>query len=125
MRHADNPVLRVHTRNDNTIDDGFDMQFKSDAKVFWNRSESHWVMFYFGVGNGGAHIMVAFSKDLVYWVSDTVPLYCAGENPSGIDKQHAHKISLIWNPTNEQYYMFYCAVGDVGQGIGLIMDKSC
>jgi len=123
LRHADNPILRVGNRRDNIINDGFDAQFKSDAKVFWDGDAAHWVMFYFGVGKGGAHIMVAFSKDLVHWVSDANPLYTAGANPSGLDKQHAHKISLIWNPMSETWFMFYCAVGDAGRGIGLISSQ--
>ena len=37
--------------------------------------------------------------------------------------KHAHKISLVWNPENETYYMFYNAVGNQGRGIGLITSK--
>ena len=137
-RHDNNPVLRVCARHDNKICDGFDTQFASDAKVFWDNGgtkddgnavenddddDAHWVMFYFGVGKGGAHIMIAHSKDLVHWVPDPVPLYAAGGNPSGLDKQYAHKISLVRNPCNETFYMFYCAVGDAGRGIGLITSK--
>ena len=40
-------------------------------------------MIYFGVGRGGAHIMAAFSRDLVHWTADAEPLYKAGGNPSG------------------------------------------
>jgi predicted GH43/DUF377 family glycosyl hydrolase len=123
MRHADNPVLRVDDRRGSNANDGFDTQFKSDAKVFWDEDAAHWVMFYFGVGKGGAHIMVAFSKDLLHWMSDANPLYTAGANPSGLDKQYAHKISLIWNPSSATWFMFYCAVGDAGRGIGLIMSQ--
>jgi hypothetical protein len=123
LRHADNPILRADGQRDNITNDGFDTQFKSDAKVFWDEDAAHWVMFYFGVGKGGAHIMVAFSKDLLHWISDTNPLYTAGANPSGLDKQHAHKISLIWNPLSATWFMFYCAVGDAGRGIGLIMSQ--
>jgi len=117
-RHEDNPVLRVSERDDTIANDGFDTQFAADAKVFWDKD--HWVMFYFGVGKGGAHIMVAFSKDLLHWVRDPTPLYTAGENPSGLDKHYAHKISLVWDSRNERLCMFYCAVGDAGRGIGLI-----
>ncbi|KAL7544015.1 hypothetical protein ACHAXR_013552 [Thalassiosira sp. AJA248-18] len=149
-RHEDNPILRVGKRNDDTVNDGFDTQFASDAKVFWDGDESHWVMLYFGVGKSGAHgeytklailtatklrmslidrlchcsVMVAFSRDLIHWVRDPIPLYPAGANPSGIDKQYAHKTSLVWNPVNETWYMFYCAVGDRGRGIGLITSRS-
>ena len=120
-RYEDNPILCVGKRSDETINDGFDTQFTSDAKVFYDRD--HWVMFYFGVGKGGAHIMISFSKDLKHWVRDPTPLYTAGANPSGLDKQYAHKISLIWNPHKEMWCMFYCAVGNNGRGIGLITSR--
>lgn len=113
-RHEENPVLRVRPG-------GFDEKFCADPKVF--RDGDHWVMFYFGVGGGSAHIMVAFSLDLYHWVSDPDPLYKAGGNPSGLDTNHAHKISLVWNPENETYYLFYNAVGKQGRGIGLITSK--
>ena len=123
QRHDGNPILRVGKRNDTDINDGYDTQFASDAKVFYDREEDHWVMFYFGVGKGGAHIMVAFSRDLVHWVRDPIPIYTAGANSSGLDKQYAHKISLVFNPSNKTFYMFYCAVGDAGRGIGLITSR--
>ena len=113
-RHSANPVIRV-------TPGGYDEKFVSDGKVFWD--SDHWVMFYFGVGKGRAHIMAAFSLDLENWTVDPEPLYKAGGNPSGLDKKHAHKISLVWNPENETYYMFYNAVGDQGRGIGLITSK--
>ena len=121
-RHADNPVLCVSDRDETIANDGYDTQFAADAKVFWDNS--HWIMFYFGVGKCGAHIMAAFSKDLIHWVRNTIPLYTAGENPSGLDKQYAHKISLVWNPTYERWHMFYCAVGNAGRGIGMITSRS-
>mmetsp|Transcript_20908 Transcript_20908/g.44075 ORF Transcript_20908/g.44075 Transcript_20908/m.44075 type:complete len:1319 (-) Transcript_20908:145-4101(-) len=123
-RHEDNPIVRVGKRIGAAINEGYDTQFTSDAKVFWDRDESHFCMFYFGVGKVGAHIMIAYSKDLIHWVRDPKPLYTAGANPSGLDKQYAHKISLVWNPCNETWYMFYCAVGDAGRGIGLITSRS-
>ncbi len=113
-RHPDNPVIGV-------TPGGYDEKFVSDGKVFWDTD--HWVMFYFGVGHGGAHIMAAFSTDMVNWTVDPEPLYKAGGNPSGLDKQYAHKISLVWNPENETFYMFYNAVGASGRGIGLITSK--
>ena len=114
-RHPDNPVLRVRPN-------GFDAEFVADGKVF--KDGDHWVMFYFGVGKGGAHIMIAFSRDMLHWTADPEPLYKAGGNPSGLDSQYAHKISLVWNPKNETFYMFYDAVGNKGRGIGLIMSES-
>ncbi|MCP4314393.1 MAG: hypothetical protein GY790_24325 [Bacteroidetes bacterium] len=95
--------------------------FSSDIKVFWDRD--HWTGFFFGVGKEGAHIMVAFSTDLLHWTVNPEPIYKSGGNPSGLDSQYAHKISLVWNPKSETYYMFYNAVGDQGRGIGLITSK--
>jgi predicted GH43/DUF377 family glycosyl hydrolase len=83
----------------------------------------HWTMIYFGVGRGGAHIMIAFSRDLVHWAAHPEPLYKAGGHPGGLDKTYAHKISLVYNPENDTFYMFYCAVGNKGRGIGLITSK--
>lgn len=114
-RHPDNPVVR-------NTPGGYDEQFCSDPKVF--RDGDHWTMFYFGVGRGGAHIMVAFSRDLAYWTKHPEPLYKAGGHPDGLDTQYAHKISLVWNPANDTYYMHYCAVGNMGRGIGLLTSRS-
>lgn len=114
MRYPANPV--VSNRKG-----GYDEKFASDPKVF--RDGDHWTMFYFGVGRGGAHIMVAFSRDLVHWTAHPEPLYKAGGNPSGLDARYAHKISLVYNPDNDTFYMYYCAVGDRGRGIGLITSK--
>ncbi|HEX4342335.1 MAG TPA: hypothetical protein VH255_03035, partial [Verrucomicrobiae bacterium] len=107
---------------------GYDSGFASDPKVY--RDGDHWTMFYFGVGFRSAHIMIAFSRDLVNWTADPEPLYKGGGNPSGLDKGYAHKTSLIYNPKNDTYYLFYDAVpggekGNVagGRGIGLITSK--
>ncbi len=115
-RYEHNPVIPVGAKG------SFNERFSSDSKVFWDKD--HWVSFFFGVGQDGAHIMAAFSRDLYHWTVDPEPLYKAGGNPSGLDGQYAHKISLVWNPSNETYYMFYCAV-DKGnrRGIGLITSK--
>ena len=113
-RYEGNPVLRV----DST---GYNEKFCSDGKVF--RDGDHWVMFYFGVGKGGAHIMAAFSRDLHHWQTHPEPLYKAGGHPGGLDKKYAHKISLVYNPANDTFYMYYCAVGNRGRGIGLITSK--
>jgi predicted GH43/DUF377 family glycosyl hydrolase len=111
VRYPFNPVISNRPG-------GYDSDFSSDAKVF--RDGDHWTMFYFGVGKGGAHIMIAFSYDLVHWTADPEPLYKAGGHPSGLDKQHAHKISLVYNPKNSTFYMFYCATGNKGRTIGLL-----
>jgi hypothetical protein len=100
---------------------GYDEQLCSDGKVFFDRD--HWVMLYFGVGRGGAHIMAAFSRDLVHWTARYEPLYKAGGHPGGLDKTYAHKISLVLNPKNQAHYMFYNAVGPQGRGIGLLTSK--
>lgn len=114
MRYPGNPVIRNRPG-------GYDERFASDPKVF--RDGDHWTMFYFGVGRGGAHIMIAFSRDLVHWTAHPEPLYRAGEHPEGLDRQYAHKISLVYRPANDTFYLFYCAVGRQGRGIGLITSK--
>lgn len=114
QRHAGNPIVRVRPG-------GYDAQFCSDGKVF--RDGDHWVMFYFGVGHGGAHVMAAFSRDLLHWTAHAEPFYKAGGHPGGLDAQYAHKISLLYNSTNGTYYMYYCAVGNQGRVIGLLTSK--
>jgi hypothetical protein len=134
-RAKDEPILSVHQEDCGAWEKSciympwlvehegryYNEKFSSDGKVF--RDGDHWVNFFFGVGKGGAHVMVAFSRDLTHWTVDPEPLYKAGGNPSGLDKQFAHKISLVWNPVNETYYLFYNAVGNMGRGIGLITSK--
>jgi len=100
----------------------YDEQFCSDGKVF--RHDDHWIMIYFGVGQGGAHIMIAFSRDLHTWTRHPEPLYKAGGHPGGLDATYAHKIALVRNPENDMYYMFYCAVGEHGRGIALLTSAS-
>ncbi len=113
-RYKDNPVVRVRTG-------GYDDKFCSDAKVF--RDGDHWVMFYFGVGKGEANIMVAFSRDLKHWISHPEPLYKAGGHPQALDEQHAHKISLVYNRSNDTFYLYYCAVGVKGRCIALLTSR--
>jgi beta-xylosidase len=113
-RYASNPVVRVRPG-------AYDEKFCSDGKVF--RDGDHWVMFYFGVGRGGAHIMAAFSRDLLHWTAHPEPLYKAGGHPGGLDRQYAHKISLVYNPANATFYLYYCAVGNKGRCVGLITSK--
>ena len=113
-RCTENPVLRNRPG-------GYDEKFCSDGKVF--RDGDHWTMFYFGVGRDGAHIMVAFSRDLLHWTQHPEPLYKAGGHPDGLDRQYAHKISLVYNPQNETFYMYYCATGNKGRCIGLLTSK--
>ncbi|WP_165230244.1 hypothetical protein [Aquisphaera insulae] len=119
MRYPANPVLRNHPG-------GFDADFCSDPKVY--RDGDHWIMFYFGVGRGAAHIMAAFSRDLVHWTAHPEPLYKAGGHPRGLDRQHAHKASLAFNPRNETFYLFYDAVPGTpgptgGRGIALLTSR--
>jgi hypothetical protein len=113
-RYPHNPVLRVRPG-------AYDSQFCSDGKVF--RDGDHWVMFYFGVGHGGAHIMAAFSRDLRHWTAHPEPLYKAGSHPEGLDAQYAHKIALVWNQAENMFYMYYCAVGKKGRCIGLLTSR--
>ncbi len=113
-RDAHNPVVRVSPG-------GYDEQFASDPKVYWDGD--HWTMFYFGVGRGGAHIMLAFSRDLRSWTRDPTPIALAGGHPGGLDRQYAHKTSLVYNPANDTFYLFYCATGDQGRGIGLLTSR--
>ncbi len=113
-RHPHNPVLPVRPG-------GYDERFCADPKVFYDGN--HWTMIYFGVGQGGAHIMVAFSRNLKHWTAHPEPLYKAGGHPTGLDETYAHKISLVYNPDNDTFYMFYCAVGNKGRGIGLLTSR--
>lgn len=113
-RYEGNPVVKVRA-------EGYDSEFCSDGKVF--RDGDHWVMIYFGVGQGGAHIMAAFSRDLLHWTSHPEPLYKAGGHPRGLDKTYAHKVSLVYDPARDTLFMYYCAVGDQGRGICLLTDK--
>ncbi|MCC7374537.1 MAG: family 43 glycosylhydrolase [Verrucomicrobiales bacterium] len=115
MRYPANPVIPNRPG-------GYDEQFASDPKVF--RDGDHWVMFYFGVGKGGAHIMIAFSRDLVHWMAHPEPLYRAGGHPDGLDRQYAHKISLVYRPADDRFFLYYCAVGTRGRGIGLLTSRS-
>jgi beta-xylosidase len=113
-RYAGNPVVRVRPG-------GYDEQFCADGKVF--RDGDHWIMFYFGVRQSHAHIMAACSRDLLHWTAHPEPLYKAGGHPDSLDTQHAHKISLLYNPANDTFYMYYCAVGNKGRAIGLLTSK--
>jgi predicted GH43/DUF377 family glycosyl hydrolase len=120
IRYPANPVIRNRP-------EGYDAAFAADPKVYWDGD--HWTMFYFGVGHKSAHIMIAFSRDLVNWTADPEPLYKGGGNPSGLDKRFAHKTSLVYNSENDTFYLFYNAVpgtpGTIteGRGIGLITSK--
>jgi len=114
-RHPANPIVR------NGPAGSYDEQFCSDGKVF--RDGDQWVMLYFGVGRGGAHIMAAFSRDLIHWTKRTEPLYKAGGHPAGLDAQYAHKIAHVYNPANATHYLYYCAVGPQGRGIALLTSK--
>ena len=114
-RHSGNPIVRVRPG-------GYDETFCSDGKVF--RDGDHWVMFYFGVGRGGAHIMAAFSRDLLHWTSHPEPLYRAGGHPGGLDATYAHKTSLLYDAGSETFYMYYCAVGNRGRCIGLLTSRT-
>ena len=65
-RDESNPVIP------NGPEGAYNEKFSSDGKVYWDTD--HWVMSFFGVGQGGAHIMAAFSQDLYHWEVDPEPL---------------------------------------------------
>ena len=110
-RQPSNPVLPTG------IGDAWDTYQAADPKVWWDGD--HWTMLYFGNGGGsGAAIMTAFSTDLLIWEKDPVPLYKPGGHPAGLDKQHAHKVWVIYH--SGVGYMFYTAVGPQGRGIALL-----
>jgi predicted GH43/DUF377 family glycosyl hydrolase len=113
-RYPDNPVIRNRPQ-------WSDASMASDPKVFWDTD--HWVMFYFGNGKFGVCILVAFSTDLEHWTQERDPLYKPGGHPGGYDKNGALKISLVWNPVNEVYYMFYNMLSPRGMNIGLLTSK--
>ena len=67
--------------------------------------------------------MRAFARDLEGpWYKDPEPLYKAGGHPMGIDQQHAHKISIIFDDEGTGY-LFYTAVGPKGRGIALLTSQ--
>ncbi|MCA9437128.1 MAG: hypothetical protein KC978_15190, partial [Candidatus Omnitrophica bacterium] len=78
----------------------------------------------FGVGKGGAHILIDFFRDLIHWTAHPEPLYQAGGHPLGLDEKYAHKTSLVYNPVNDTFYLYYCAVGNKGRGIGLLTSRA-
>lgn len=112
-RYAENPIVSVGPRTSDRC---------ADPKVF--RQGDHWVMLFYGLSGGHADIRVAFSMDLKHWRAHPEPLYTAGGHPKGLDSQHAHKISLVYNAESESFYMFYCAVGKKGRGIALLTSKA-
>ena len=103
-----------------------DTAMASDPKVFWDEEQRVWVCFYFGLGDathGHADVLVAFARDLEGpWYKDPEPLYKAGGHPMGIDQQHAHKISIIFDDEGTGY-LFYTAVGPKGRGIALLTSQ--
>jgi predicted GH43/DUF377 family glycosyl hydrolase len=120
-RYSNNPVIKNSA-------DGYDALLAADAEIYWDTD--HWVMFYFGAsrnnpdGQVHAHTMAAFSRNLIHWRKHPEPIFKAGRHPQGLDRIHAHNISLVYNPENDTHYMFYCAVGDQGRGIGLLTSKT-
>ncbi|MDO4557801.1 MAG: hypothetical protein Q4C47_02420 [Planctomycetia bacterium] len=112
-RYPGNPIVP-------TTAGGYNDQFSSDPKVYHDETEDHWTMFFFGVGQGGAHIMVAFSRDLLHWYVDPDPIYRAGGHPDGIDSRYAHKTSLVYDHSRKTWFLYYCATGTCGRGIGLL-----
>ena len=118
-KYAGNPLLPSGTGA------AFDTAMASDPKIFWDEALGAYVMFYFGLGAGsGGHADIMMAKaghPLGPWEKDPVPLYKAGHHPSGIDAQHAHKISLIYK--DGVGFMYYTAVGAKGRGIALLTSE--
>jgi predicted GH43/DUF377 family glycosyl hydrolase len=120
-RHEGNPVVRNNP-------DGYDALLAANPDIY--RDGDHWVMLYFGAsrnnpdGKVHAHTLAAFSTDLVNWTSHPEPILTAGGHPDGLDSVHAHNTSLVYNKSNDTYYMFYCAVGAKGRVICLVTNKS-
>jgi sucrose-6-phosphate hydrolase SacC (GH32 family) len=114
-RYGENPVVSTGPAL------SYNELFSADPKVY--RQDDHWVMLFYGVGRDGAHIMIAFSRNLRDWVVDPEPLYRAGGHPTGLDADYAHKVSLVFDPDESIYYMFYTAVGDEGRGVGLLTSE--
>lgn len=119
QRSAANPVL---TDGNAT---SYHKQMTSDPKVYWDEQQEVWVCFFFGgVKDGHAVIMAAFAMDLGGpWTVDEEPLYKAGGHPLGIDAQHAHKVSVIYDQASDRLVMFYTAVGPEGRGITALSSK--
>lgn len=120
QRFSGNPIIR----NREGLSDAL---LAADPRVYWDRD--HWTMFYFGAsrdpkdGKVHAHIMVAFSIDLMKWYQHPEPIVKAGGHPGGLDNIHAHNVSIIHDKSNGILYMFYCAVGAKGRGISLLTNK--
>lgn len=120
-RHKHNPVVPIGPP------ESYNENQSAGGKVFWDKD--HWIMFITGLqhlkGKPRPHasIMAAYSRDLYHWTVDPEPLYKAGGHPTRLDWKHAHKISIVWNPANQTFYMFYCAYGNKGRGIALLTSK--
>lgn len=119
-RYEGNPVIE---NNPN----GYDALLAANPEIY--RDKDHWVMFYFGASRNHpdqkvhAHTLTAFSTDLINWTVNPDPIFMAGGHPDGLDEIHAHNISFVYNRKNDTHYMFYCAVGKKGRGIGLLTSK--
>jgi hypothetical protein len=54
-----------------------------------------------------------------------------GGHPGGLNRQYTHKISLVHNPANDNFNLYYCAVGKEGTPgskeccIGLLTSRRC
>ena len=115
QRYAGNPVIRNGTT-------GYDRELAADAKIYWH--DDHWVMFCFGAstladGQLHAQTLAAFSTDLFSWIKYPHPVLVSGGHPAGLDRTHAHNVSLVYRQEENKLYLFYCAVGDQGRGIAL------
>ena len=92
-----------------------------------------WYMSYIAFNGQGYNSFVVESTDLVKWTNPRLAMGFGkqGEFDFGgsvigayLYQSYAHKISLVYNPKNETFYLYYCACGNKGRGIGLITSKA-
>jgi predicted GH43/DUF377 family glycosyl hydrolase len=120
MRYPANPVMRNRKDAGNAL-------LAPNPKVY--RDGDHWSMFYLGASRHSADVMYAASRDLIHWIAHQEPIYKSGGNPGGLDNLGPRKISLVFNPGNETFYLFYSTLpGQTGSiaegcGIGLLTSK--
>jgi len=96
-RFDNNPIVRVRKG-------GYDEKFCSDGKVF--RDGDHWVMLYFGVGRGGAHVMAAFSRDLATAINKVLDNPELAEAMAAAGQKRAREV-FSWSSIAQQTKRLY------------------
>ena len=86
-------------------ENGWDSYFCADPYVV--KDGDIWVMYYYGYNGEHAQEGIAFSKDLIHWNKEKMPVLEHG-NPGEIDAMHAHKPCVV--EKDGVLYHFYCAV---------------